>query len=322
MSNDLVTLPPNVTSRGLDVAMWNTLCNSLFPGAKADSVLMAVDYCKARQLDVMKKPCHIVPISVKTADGGWTTRDVIMPGIYEYRITAHRTKQYLGHDKPMYGDELDFAGVTAPEWCEMTIRRIHESGQIVEYPQRVYFREVCATKRDRESGKQTANERWSKAPIQMLTKCTEAAGLREAFPDELGGTYTEDEMYGKAIDVTPAEATASVTGGRASTGEQHPGATGRGPAGARSGRSKPPVKEPTAEDTGGEDPPITAGAPAGGDDRIIKSQQTLIEQRLKRANIPVTEFCAHFEIGEIKELPFDDMQRASEWIAARSEGQS
>jgi hypothetical protein len=31
----------------------------------------------------------------------------------------------------------------------------------------------------------------------MLTKCTEAAGLREAFPDELGGEPTAEEMDGQ-----------------------------------------------------------------------------------------------------------------------------
>jgi phage recombination protein Bet len=302
MSNELVTLPPSVTSRGLDVAMWNTLQNSLFPGAKADSVLMAVDYCKARGLDIMKKPCHIVPIWVK--DG---MRDVVMAGIYEYRITAHRTKQYLGHDKPVYGEVEDYLGVYAPEWCEMTVKRLHEpTGQVIEYPVRVYFREVCATKktkgRDGEPDTYAVNERWTKAPIQMLTKCTEAAALREAFPDELGGTSTEDEMYGKVIDVTPAE--------REQPQDDQP---------SRSRSRKPPVKEPEAKAAPASDASMAKNSDAvddtAGSDRIIKSQQTLIEQRLKRANIPTTEFLAQFEINQIDELPFDEMQHASEWIA-------
>jgi hypothetical protein len=33
----------------------------------------------------------------------------------------------------------------------------------------------------------------------MLTKVTEAAGLREAFPDELGGEATADEMEGREV---------------------------------------------------------------------------------------------------------------------------
>jgi hypothetical protein len=68
---------------------------------------------------------------------------------------------------------------------------------------RVYFGEACATKFDKDKKIHVANERWAKAPIQMLTKCAEAAGLREAFPDEFGGETTAEEMTGR--DVLEAE---------------------------------------------------------------------------------------------------------------------
>jgi len=193
MSNAVAIVPQGVSERGIDSAQWNTLCNSLFPGAKHDSILMVVDYCKARKLDPLKKPCHIVPIRCKV-NGNYEWRDVVMAGIYEYRTTAQRTGDYLGHSKPEYGETIQHAGVSAPEWCEITVYRWNErAGMKVEFPARVYFREACALK----DGK--ANDRWGKAPIQMITKCAEAAALREAFPDELGGTTTDDEMIGKTI---------------------------------------------------------------------------------------------------------------------------
>lgn len=191
-------LPQPVVERGITNAQWRTLCKSLFPGAKPESVLMVWDYCIARRLDPMKKPCHIVPMEVKLGPSQYEWRDVVMPGIYEHRTTAQRTGTYLGHSKPAYGPEVEVKGVKAPEWCEMTFYRWNEkSGQRVEFPVTVFFREVVATDR---SGK--PNSRWSRAPIQMLTKCTEAAGLREAFPDEIGGEQTAEEMDGqRAIDV-------------------------------------------------------------------------------------------------------------------------
>lgn len=195
-------LPEPVIRRGITDAQWRTLCKSLFPGAKPDSVLMVWDYCVARKLDPLKKPCHIVPMEVKIGSQ-YEWRDVVMPGIYEHRTTAQRTGSYLGHSKPEYGPEIEVRGVKAPEWCEMTFYRWNIlSGQRVEFPVTVFFREVVATNRE---GK--PNARWSKAPIQMLTKCTEAAGLREAFPDEIGGEQTAEEMDGqRAIDVTVVEA--------------------------------------------------------------------------------------------------------------------
>ena len=191
-------LPEAVTRRGISEAQWRTLCNNLFPGANPQSVLMVWDYCLARQLDPMKKPCHIVPMEVKDAKTGTRAwRDVVMPGIYEYRATAQRTGAYLGHSPPAYGDAIDVQGVTAPEWCEITVYRWNaKAKQRVEFPVRTFFREVVATTRE---GK--PNARWAKAPIQMLSKCCEAAALREGFPDELGGEPTYEEMVGQPVVV-------------------------------------------------------------------------------------------------------------------------
>lgn len=191
----VIELPEPVARRGINEGQWRTLMNNLYPGAAGDSVLMVWDYCLARKLDPMKKPCHIVPMQVKQGDD-YVWRDVVLPGIYEYRTTAHRTGQYLGHAIPSYGPGIESKGVTAPEYCDFTVYRWNPNAeQRGEYPVRILFAEVVATKKDG-----TANARWTKAPMQMLTKCAEAAALREAFPDELGGVPTMEEMEGHIID--------------------------------------------------------------------------------------------------------------------------
>src|SRR3990167_3506375 len=207
-------LPDAVTRRGISEPQWRTLMNNLYPGARADSVLMVWDYCAARNLDPLKKPCHIVPMEVRDAKTNtYEWRDVVMPGIYEYRTTAHRTGEYLGHSEPVYGPDIDFKGVTAPEWCAMTIYRLNRvTGQRAEFPVKVFFREVVALKKEG-----TPNARWTRAPKQMTTKCTEAAGIREGFPEEIGGEPTAEEMDGQraigrpdivtvAIDAPPSSA--------------------------------------------------------------------------------------------------------------------
>jgi phage recombination protein Bet len=195
-------LPDPVVRRGITEFQWRTLF-ILFPGAKPESALMVWDYCKARQLDPMKKPCHIVPMRVKV-NGEWGWRDVVMPGIYEYRTTAQRTGSYLGHSEPEYGPEIDLLGVKAPAWCAMTFYRWNEKArEKVPFPVKVWFAEVVATKE--KDNREYVNERWTKAPIQMLTKCTEAAGLRESFPDEFGGEPTAEEMEGRRIEFDDVE---------------------------------------------------------------------------------------------------------------------
>lgn len=187
------TLPANIqtalTERSIDTAVWTTLQNSVFPGAKDESILLAVDYCKARKLDILKKPCHIVPMSVtdaKTGNKNW--RDVIMPGIYEQRITAFRTGQMAGQDEPVFGDTVTFRGIDAPEWCIVTVYRFINNERCA-FSHTEYFCEACATTKE---GK--PNSMWSKRPRGQLAKCAEAGALRKAFPDELGGVITADEV--------------------------------------------------------------------------------------------------------------------------------
>lgn len=191
-------LPVAVEQRGISLSQWRTLFN-LFPGGKPDSVLMVWDYCTSRGLDPMKKPCHIVPMRVRV-NGEYEWRDVVMPGIYEYRITAQRTGLYLGHSEPEYGEDAEFLGVVAPKWCAMTFYRWNQkASERVPFPVKVWFAEVCGTSFDKQAKKDYVNDRWSRAPIQMLTKCTEAAGLREAFPEEFGGEPTAEEMEGRRL---------------------------------------------------------------------------------------------------------------------------
>lgn len=202
-------LPEQVSRRGVTEAQWRTLSNNLFPGANPNSVLMVIDYCAARKLDPMKKPCHIVPMEVRDAKtGDYSWRDVVMPGVYEYRITAHRTGEYLGHEKATYGPDIEYMGVKAPEWCEMTVYRWNRlAGVKVPYTVTLYFTEVVATTWDKKTQTQKVNARWTRAPRQMLAKCVEAAALREAFPEEIGGEPTAEEMEGQrhvqVIDMPP-----------------------------------------------------------------------------------------------------------------------
>ena len=193
------TLPANIQTalieRDIDTAVWTTLQDSVFPGAKDESILLAVDYCKARKLDILKKPCHIVPMSVtdaKTGNKNW--RDVIMPGIYEQRITAFRAGQMAGQDEPVFGDTVTFRGIEAPEWCRVTVYRFINNERCA-FSHTEYFSEACATTKE---GK--PNSMWSKRPRGQLAKCAEAGALRKAFPDELGGVITADEVNEEPIN--------------------------------------------------------------------------------------------------------------------------
>lgn len=188
---ELMVIPQTVrealATRSMTEAQWNTLTNVLYPGASPATALLVWDYCAARKLDPFKKPVHVVPMTTREedADGNvkWIKRETVLPGIYEYRITAARTGEYLGHDEPEFGAEKEMFGVVAPEWCKFVVYRWNEKAKMkVAYPVKVMFAEACGTKKKSKTDTTlVANGRWERAPKQMLVKCfdTETEVLTE-----------------------------------------------------------------------------------------------------------------------------------------------
>ena len=170
--------------------------NSLYPGAKRESIELVLAYCRANGLDPMLRPVYIVPTSVKKPDGTWETRDLLMPGIADYRIKAARSGEYGGKSEPEFGPDvretLSGVAVAYPAWCRITVRRIVQ-GHAREFVATERWLENYATaKRDT----QAPNAMWKKRPYGQLAKVAEAQALRMAFPEFSAG-YTMEEMQGK-----------------------------------------------------------------------------------------------------------------------------
>ena len=205
---------PAVSKRGIDESTWSALKNSVYPGAKEESILMVIDYCRARNFDPLLKPVHIVPMNVKnsqTNNNEW--RDVVMPGIGMYRIQADRSGTYAGSTEPEFGPlvSMDFRGegnqvetINFPEWCKITVYKV-VNGNPVAFSAKEMWLENYAT-----AGRNTQipNAMWKKRQYAQLAKCTEAQALRKAWP-EIGQQATAEEMEGKDLiiehDVSPTK---------------------------------------------------------------------------------------------------------------------
>lgn len=194
---------------GIDRAAWKALVESVWPLAKtSDAVALALSYCRARKLDPFKKPVHIVPM--------WNSAlrrevETVWPGISEHRTTAFRTGQYAGADPTEFGPtiEIEFRDkdrsgadvgpvkVRFPEWAQITVYRMLQ-GQRIAFPgPRTLWEEFYSGRK----GTKVPNERWCRAPSQMIEKCAEAAALRKAFPEELGNEPIAEEMEDKVTTV-------------------------------------------------------------------------------------------------------------------------
>jgi len=187
----------------VDQTTLNVLKETLYPGAKDESILMVLNYCKARKLDPLKKPVHLVPMNVKTGEKGldgkdiYSYRDVVMPGIGLYRIDADRSGQYAGMSEPEFGEDItEVVGnlkITYPKWCKITVNKFI-GDLIVSFTAKEFWKENYATKSRHD---QSPNSMWEKRAYGQLAKCTEAQALRKAFPDVVGSDYTKEEMEGK-----------------------------------------------------------------------------------------------------------------------------
>ena len=192
---------------GIDNIGWKVLQDVIFPNAtSADSIIMALTYCRRRKLDIFKRPVHIVPMYSTAANGGKGAMiDTVWPSIAEIRTTAFRTGEYAGRDPTAFGPEIteDLGGVRVafPAWAQITVYRIVQGARCPFPGPRVYWLETYAhAKRESDA----PNAIWRKRPNGQIEKCAEGGALRGAFPEEIGGEYSAEEMDGQQfITQTP-----------------------------------------------------------------------------------------------------------------------
>jgi phage recombination protein Bet len=117
----------------------------------------------------------------------------IQTGIDGFRIIAHRTKLYRGRQSVEWcGRDGKWRDVwlggrqNPPHAARVTVLRADFAAPVSAV---ALYEEFVARKFDGNP-----NRMWSEKPAHMIAKCAEAAALRTAFPHDLGGLFTDDEM--------------------------------------------------------------------------------------------------------------------------------
>jgi phage recombination protein Bet len=205
----------NLATIGLDSQKVELISRTIAKGCSTDELALFVQICKRTGLDPFARQIH----AVKRWDGN-LQREVMQTqvSIDGARLIAQRSGEYAGQDGPYWcGDD----GVWKDCWLSHTPPRaakvfVSRKGFVAPISAVANFNEYAQRKKDG-----ALISMWAKMPALMIAKCAEALALRKAFPAELGGIYTDDEVSASS-DAAPQfqRSVVAPTDGVAEHGEE------------------------------------------------------------------------------------------------------
>jgi phage recombination protein Bet len=178
---------------GMSREQLDLIKNTVARGATDNELKLFLYTGNRTQLDPLTKQIHFIKRRVWNSK----TREhdevgTIQTGIDGYRVVASRNglagiedAVFDAEDKP----NPNKASVTVYKMVNGTRVPFTASARWAEYVQ-----EKDEYVDGKKTGKKAPAAMWAKMPYLMLAKVAEALALRKAFPNDLSGVYTNEEM--------------------------------------------------------------------------------------------------------------------------------
>lgn len=185
-------LPASITIRDKTITLSHDqielLKRTICKGADNDELALFLNVAQHCGFDPFTRQIHAVKRYDSEAGRNVMT---IQTGIDGYRLVSERTGQLDGHDGPYW---CGADGVWKDVWLtsEPPVAAkytVYRKGHQHPYKGIARFEAFVQKRKDG-----SPNHFWKQMPDHMLAKVAEALALRKAFPADLAGIYTDDEM--------------------------------------------------------------------------------------------------------------------------------
>lgn len=180
---------------GMSRAQIELIKNTVCAGATDDELKMFLYQCKRTGLDPGARQIYSLPMR-----GG---KRQVLVSIDGFRLIAERTGKYAGQQGPWWCGEDG-------EWKEVWLSNKPPAAAKIAVLRSDFKEPLFAVARYAAYAQQSPV--WQKMPELMIAKVAESLALRRAFPHELSGLYTSEEMDQAAAKPasTPPAAAVSV----------------------------------------------------------------------------------------------------------------